>query len=329
MRGRLIARSRSPWAILIVIAISAPVMADEPSAKRFARFRGDDGEAFGLVEGDRIRQIDGDLFGTWKATDKLLPLSAVTLLAPSPRPTQVLALAGNYKSHLGAGDIVTTVTTTTKITTNPQTGKSETESTSKVDTEKPGEIPTKFQMPQLFFKSPSSVIGTGDDIVIPRGTDDVHFEGELVIVIGKQAKNADERKALECILGVTCGNDVSARDWQKNDVQWWRAKGCDTFGPIGPYIVSGINYDDLRLVLRVNGKTMQDERTSQLIQNVPKIVSFVSSHITLHPGDLIFTGTPGKTSAIRPGDKVEVEIEGIGTLTNSVVAASPTAARSK
>jgi 2-keto-4-pentenoate hydratase/2-oxohepta-3-ene-1,7-dioic acid hydratase in catechol pathway len=132
----------------------------------------------------------------------------------------------------------------------------------------------------------------------------------------------NEDEARECILGVTCGNDVSARDWQKNDVQWWRAKGSDTFGPVGPFIVTGHDYDDLRLRLRLNGKVLQEERTSQLIHGVPKIVSFVSQHVTLEPGDLIFTGTPGRTSAIRPGDKVEVEMEGVGTLVNAVTSAS-------
>ena len=102
-------------------------------------------------------------------------------------------------------------------------------------------------------------------------------------------------------------------------MQWWRAKGSDTFGPVGPFIVSGLDYDDLQMRLRLNGKVLQDERTSQLIHSVPAIVSFVSQHVTLHPGDLIFTGTPGRTGAIRPGDKVEVEMEGVGTLVNSVV----------
>jgi 2-keto-4-pentenoate hydratase/2-oxohepta-3-ene-1,7-dioic acid hydratase in catechol pathway len=141
-------------------------------------------------------------------------------------------------------------------------------------------------------------------------------------VIGKQAKNVSAADAPKHIFGVTCGNDVSARDWQKADVQWWRAKGCDTFGPVGPVIATGLDYDNLRMKLRLNGKVLQDESTGQLIHSVPEIVSFVSRHITLHPGDLIFTGTPGRTSAIKPGDRVEVEIEGIGTLTNPVTAVS-------
>jgi 2-keto-4-pentenoate hydratase/2-oxohepta-3-ene-1,7-dioic acid hydratase in catechol pathway len=154
--------------------------------------------------------------------------------------------------------------------------------------------------------------------VIPPGTAVVHHEGELVIVVGKRARNVPPEKALDYVLGVTCGNDVSARDWQKNDVQWWRAKGSDTFGPCGPWVASGINYDDLLLTVRVNGQVKQQQRTSDLIFGVAAIVSFISQHVTLEPGDLIFTGTPGTTTQIRPGDVVEVEIEGVGVLKNPV-----------
>ena len=293
-------------------------LAADGKVTRYARFQVGDTVAYGIVEGDHVRQIDGDLFDKWQATDRRIPLSSVKLLVPSARPTQVLALAGNFKSHLGGGDHVTTVTTTTKVTTNVKSGQTTSTSATTTDSEKPGEIPTKFQVPQLFFKNPSCLIAGGESIVIPSGTNDVHFEAELVIVMGRKARNVGESQARECILGVTCGNDVSARDWQKSDVQWWRAKGCDTFGPVGPVIVSGLDYDNLQMRLRLNGKELQNERTSQLIHSVPKIVSFVSQHVTLHPGDLIFTGTPGRTSAIKPGDTVEVEIEGVGKLVNSV-----------
>jgi 2-keto-4-pentenoate hydratase/2-oxohepta-3-ene-1,7-dioic acid hydratase in catechol pathway len=287
---------------------------------RYARFQVGDTVAYGIVEKDTVRQIDGDLFGSWKPTDRTYPLSSVKLLVPVARWTNVLAMAGNYKSHLGGGAHVTTVTTTTKVTTNVQDGKTTTDSKTTAETEKPGEIPPKFASPQLFHKSASCVIPTGEKIVIPPGTNDVHFEGELVIVIGKKAKNVSEKDARQYILGITCGNDVSARDWQKGDVQWWRAKGSDTFGPTGPFIVSGLDDNNLKLTTRVNGKTLQEDNTGQLIHDVPKIVSFASRHVTLEPGDLIFTGTPGTTSAIKPGDKVEIEIEGIGTLVNSVAA---------
>jgi 2-keto-4-pentenoate hydratase/2-oxohepta-3-ene-1,7-dioic acid hydratase in catechol pathway len=288
-------------------------------AVRYARFQMGDTIAYGIVEGETIRQIDGDLFGTWKPTERTHPLSAVKLLVPC-QPTQVIALAGNYKSHLGGADTITTVTTTTKITTAAATGQTTSDTKTAVETVSPGVVPAKFQIPQPFFKSPSCLVATSADIVIPPGAQEVHYEAELVIVIGKTAKNVSEGDALDYVLGVTCGNDVSERIWQKGDVQWWRAKGSDTFGPVGPWIAAGINYDDLQLTLRHNGEVKQQERTSDFIQNVSQTVSFISRHVTLHPGDLIFTGTPGKTSAIQPGDTVEVELEGVGVLTNGVAA---------
>lgn len=252
---------------------------------KYVRYQVGDVVSYGVVEGDKIVKLDGDLFGKPTRTTTSHALKDVKLLAPT-KPTQVLAMAGNYKSHL-----------------------------------KEAEIPPKFQIVQPFFKSPSCLVPHGADIVIPPGTKEVHFEAELVLVIGKTAKNVPESKALDYVFGVTCGNDVSARDWQKDDVQWWRAKGSDTFGPCGPFLVTGLNPDDLRVQMRVNGQTLQDQRTKDFIHNCAKQVSVVSQHITLHPGDLIFTGTPGKTSAIKPGDVCEVEIEGIGILKNNVTAA--------
>jgi 2-keto-4-pentenoate hydratase/2-oxohepta-3-ene-1,7-dioic acid hydratase in catechol pathway len=314
--------------VLVCSLWALPAAAQTAKVTRYCRFQAGDAIAYGIVEGEQIRRLDGDLFGKWKATDRTYPLSSVKLLVPSARPTQVLALAGNYKSHLGGGNHVTTVTTTTKVTTNAKTGQTTSESATTTESEKPGEVPTKFQIPQVFFKTPSCLVASGENIVIPSGTNEVHYEAELVIVIGRRARNVSEAEAKDYILGVACGNDVSARDWQDNDVQWWRAKGSDTFGPVGPYIVSGVNYDDLRLQLRLNGKTVQDERTSQFIHSVPAQVSFISRHVTLEPGDLIFTGTPGRTAAIKPGDEVVVELEHAGTLVNKVTAA-PSAGRER
>ncbi len=251
---------------------------------KYVRYQMGEAVSYGVVEGDRVIKLDGDLFGKWTKTSTSHSLKDVKLLVPS-KPSQVLALAGNYKSHL-----------------------------------KEEEIPPKFQIVQAFFKSPSCLVPNGANIVIPPGTNEVHFEAELVLVIGKTAKNVPEHQALDYVFGVTCGNDVSARDWQKNDVQWWRAKGSDTFGPCGPFLVTGLNPDDLRVQMRVNGETLQDQRSKDLIHSCAKQVSVISQHITLHPGDLIFTGTPGKTSAIKPGDVCEVEIEGIGVLKNNVTA---------
>lgn len=249
---------------------------------KYLRFQVDDQTSYGILEGDRVRRIDGDLFGSWKKTEMTYPLSEVKILTPT-QPSKVLALAGNYGSHLGAQDLP--------------------------------------EHPELFYKLPSCLIATGENIVIPRATDNVHYEGELVIVVGKRARDVSVGEAKQYVLGVTCGNDVSARDWQHNDVQWWRAKASDTFGPCGPFIASGIDYDDLLLQLRVNGKVKQEQRTSDMVHGVAEAVSWASQHVTLEPGDLIYTGTPGTTEALKPGDVVEVELEGVGVLRNNVVKA--------
>ena len=318
--------------LLLIVVVTAPLAASigidsanaakkkSVTATRYCRFRAGDTVAYGVVEGDRVRQLSGDLFGAWKKTDKTYALDDVKLLVPT-RPTQILALAGNYRSHLVKGEsITTTVTTVTKISTNLKTNKTEESSITTVETLKSGDVPVKLQTPQPFFKSPSSLTANGENIVIPSDAEVVHYEAEMVIVIGKKAKNISRDKALDYVFGVTCGNDVSARVWQKGDVQWWRAKGTDTFSPCGPFIATGLNYDDLLMQLRLNGKVVQKDRTSSMIHAVAGTVSFISRHVTLHPGDLIYTGTTGQTSAIKPGDVVEVELEGVGVLRNPVVA---------
>jgi 2-keto-4-pentenoate hydratase/2-oxohepta-3-ene-1,7-dioic acid hydratase in catechol pathway len=146
-------------------------------------------------------------------------------------------------------------------------------------------------------------------------------------VIGKKCRRISREDALDYVFGVTAGNDVSERIWQNDaelkDVQWWRAKGADTFGPVGPVIVSGIDYGNLLLRLRLNGEVKQEERTDHLIHDIPTIISHISRYVTLYPGDLIFTGTPGQTSSLKPGDVVEVELEGVGVLRNPVVVENP------
>ena len=173
-----------------------------------------------------------------------------------------------------------------------------------------------------FIKLPSSLLPHGGEIVQPADTDPVHYEAEVVVVIGKRARNVSEEAALDHVLGITCGNDISA-PWQKGDVQWWRAKGADTFSPTGPYILSGVDYSRLKMVLKLNGEVRQQASLSDMIHGIPETVSFISRYVTLEPGDLIFTGTPGTTKGMQPGDVVTVEIEGVGVLENRVVAASP------
>jgi 2-keto-4-pentenoate hydratase/2-oxohepta-3-ene-1,7-dioic acid hydratase in catechol pathway len=304
----------------IALSAGAPAGQGEAKAISYVRFQAGRTVAYGIVEGDQVRELAGDLFGTWKKTETVRPLSQVKLLVPC-QPRQVLALAGNYRSHLGGPQTVTTtITTTTKIVTDTKTNKTEHTVATVEETLKSGEVPKKFQIPQVFYKPLGSLTAHGEPIVLPKDSKTVHFEAELVIVIGKECRKVSKDKALDYVFGVTCGNDISERVWQKADVQWWRAKGSDTFGPCGPCIVSGLNYDDLLLQLRLNGKEMQKERTNQFIQSVPETVSFISQYLTLYPGDLIYTGTPGQTSDLKPGDVVEVELEGVGVLRNPVVA---------
>jgi 2-keto-4-pentenoate hydratase/2-oxohepta-3-ene-1,7-dioic acid hydratase in catechol pathway len=186
---------------------------------------------------------------------------------------------------------------------------------------------TPPSVPELFYKPITCLQNPEEPIVIPSDSKNTHYEGELVLVIGKRIRNASPEQARDAIFGVTCGNDVSERDWQggaSKDLQWWRAKGADTFGPAGPAIVRGLDYGKLMLRTRLNGNVVQEQSTSDLLFDAPAIVSFASRYVTLTPGDLIYTGTPGSTRAMKDGDVVEVDIEGIGVLRNPVTQRSRT-----
>ncbi len=275
---------RSLWFVSLIGMLQTPTLAAAASREgnkvtKYVRFEVGGVVAYGIVEGDRVHQLSGDLFGRCKRTDTTYALRDIRILVPST-PSKVLALAGNYRDHLG---------------------------------DRPAP-----EFPEPFFKVPSCLQRHEGSIVLP--TTNVHHEAELVIVIGKRAENVPESKALEYVLGVTCGNDISARDWQQGDRQWWRAKGSDTFGPCGPFIAAGLDYNNLRMELRVNGEVRQKTNTKNQVHNVSQTVSFISKHVTLEPGDLIFTGTTGTTRPLHPGDVVEVEIEGVGVLKNRVVA---------
>jgi len=245
----------------------------------YARFEVQGQSAYGLVDGDTIHELSGRLFDEPKPTGKDFPRGKVKLLAPHI-PSKILAVGLNYKSHLGTR--------------------------------------TAPSNPEIFYKPVSCLQDPDGPIRIPADAGAPHFEGELVIVMGRTARNVSAADAGQYVFGVTCGNDVSERSWQANDRQWWRAKGCDTFGPAGPFIVTGLNYGDLLLQTRVNGATAQSQRTSDLLFDVPTVISFISRFLTLEPGDLIYTGTPGNTFGLKSGDVVEVEIEGVGTLRNPV-----------
>lgn len=246
---------------------------------RYVRYEHQGKTAYGILEGDTIKEIRGGLFGSRTESGVKVKVSAVKLLWPC-EPPKVLAVGLNYRSHLG---------------------------------DRPAP-----KNPELFYKPTSSLLPTGGNIVIPPGAKNVHYEGELVVVMGKKASRISPAQARDTIFGVACGNDVSERDWQKNDLQWWRAKGSDTFASLGPVIVTGLDYMKSRLQTRVNGEVKQSQLISDLIFDPPTVVSFVSHYVTLIPGDVIYTGTPGSTSAMKPGDVVEVEIDGIGILRNPV-----------
>jgi 2-keto-4-pentenoate hydratase/2-oxohepta-3-ene-1,7-dioic acid hydratase in catechol pathway len=250
--------------------------------KKLVRFQHGQTTAYGVLEGDGVQPIDGDLFGSQKPSGANLPLSGVKLLFPV-KPTKIFAVGLNYKSHLGSR--------------------------------------TPPAQPEIFYKPISALQNPGDPIVTPPQSKNMHFEGEIVAVIGQRASRISVDEARAAVLGVTCGNDVSERDWQggpAKDLQWWRAKGSDTFAPLGPCIVTGIDYGNLLLTTKVNGNVVQKQYTSDLLFDIPTVVSFISQWVTLEPGDIIYTGTPGSTSKLNPGDVVEIEIEGIGVLRNPV-----------
>ncbi len=249
---------------------------------QYVRYSIDSTISYGVLDGDAVHQIRGGLFGDRTETGVRHRLAEVKLLHPC-EPGKILAVGLNYKSHLGG---------------RPQPDR-----------------------PEIFYKPVTALLDPGEPIVIPRDAADVHYEGELVIVIGKPARHLTPEQAKDAIFGVTCGNDVSDRNWQHGagkDLQWWRAKGCDTFAPLGPAIAAGIDYSRLLLQTRLNGEVVQRQYTSDLIFDCPAIVSWVSNWVTLLPGDVIYTGTPGSTRRLSPGDTLEVEIESIGTLSNPV-----------
>jgi 2-keto-4-pentenoate hydratase/2-oxohepta-3-ene-1,7-dioic acid hydratase in catechol pathway len=242
---------------------------------KYVRYQNDGTAGYGILDGATVREIRGGLFGAREETGVTHALVEVKLMYPC-EPSKILAVGRNYKSHLG-------------------------------DRQAP-------ERPEMFYKPVSALQHPDDPIVIPQEAANVHFEGELAIVIGPHGT----------IFGVTCGNDVSERDWQNGphkDLQWWRAKGADTFAPLGPAIMTGLDYGNLMLETRLNGEVVQRQSTADLTFDCPAIVSWVGRWVTLVPGDVIYTGTPGSTRAMHPGDVVEVEIEGIGVLRNPVAEA--------
>ena len=237
---------------------------------------------FGFLNGKNLSRIEGDLFDGYTQTGVIDNLSEVKTLFPY-EPRQIFAVGRNYKRHLK-------------------------------DRDQP-------KRPEIFFKPYSSLLNPEDPIILPKDATDVHLEGELVIVIGQKTSRVSINNASEAVYGISCGNDVSERRWQRGpdkDLQWWRAKGSNTFAPFGPVIARVPHFDNLLLKTQLNGTVVQKQRTSDLIFDVPTIISYISHYVTLWPGDIIFTGTPGNTEPLAPGDVVDVEIEDVGILSNPV-----------
>ena len=233
--------------------------------------------SYGVLHDGNVDRLDGAPWNGGVRTGDTDSLDDVTLLAPA-EPSKVIAVGYNYISHR-----------------------------ENMTHEENRPIP---EYPPIFLKLPTTITGPDTDVVYPQDATDLHYEGELVIVIGKTASKVSAADAPDYLFGVTAGNDISERSWQANDLQWFRAKGSDNFGPLGPAIVTGLN-----------GETMQAQSSKDQIHDIYAILSYVSQYVTLFPGDIIFTGTPGSTSAMKPGDIVEIEVEGVGVLRNRIVSA--------
>lgn len=240
--------------------------------------------SYAIVDGEFVRPVLEESYfaGTATVSEEKIPLENVSILAPVT-PSKIVCVGRNYVDHA---------------------------------IELGNRMPDE---PLLFLKAPSSVVGCGDNIVLPEESTQVEHEGELGIVIGRTASRiGKDEDPLTYVMGYTCVNDVTARDLQRRDVQFTRAKSFDTFCPVGPWIETGINPEDLTITTRLNGVVKQHARTSAMAFSVPFIVRYISQMMTLNPGDLIATGTPAGVSKLSEGDEVEVEVEGIGVLMNRV-----------
>lgn len=255
---------------------------------RIARFTTDEDPRFGVVgEADGVQVIaviTGDpLYAGIQLTGERIALDDVRLLAPVLPRSKVIGIGRNYAAHAA---------------------------------ELGNEVPSE---PLVFLKPNTSVVGPGDPILYPDFTDDLQYEGELAVVIGRICKDVPAEDAAKVIHGYTVANDVTARDLQKTDGQWTRAKGSDGFCPLGPWIETDLDVTDLRLTTTVGDRVAQDGSTGQMVVKVPELIAYVSRFMTLLPGDVILTGTPEGVGPMNPGDEVSVTVEGIGTLTNKVV----------
>jgi 2-keto-4-pentenoate hydratase/2-oxohepta-3-ene-1,7-dioic acid hydratase in catechol pathway len=251
---------------------------------RFVRTAAKDRVTWAVVEGDVAYRLDTTPFDAWTRGEALGRLEELALLAPTT-PTKIVCVGRNYPAHAA---------------------------------EHAAEVPTE---PLLFFKPPSSVIGPGVPIVLTPQSEQVEHESELVVVIGRRCRNVSPEETWSHVLGITCGNDVTARDLQRQDSQWTRAKGFDTFCPLGPWLVAGLSEQDvadLEVTCQVNGKVRQRGNTGEKVFSPAQLIAYISAIMTLEPGDAIMTGTPAGVGPLIAGDEVMVEVAGVGILKNPV-----------
>lgn len=236
---------------------------------------------YGWLLDDRVGPLQGDVFGAFQREEANIPREEITLLAPV-QPSKIICVARNYAAHAAEHDAL---------------------------------VP---EIPVLFFKPPSAVIGHDEAIILPPQAERVEQEAELAVVIGKQGRWIAPEEAEEHILGYSIGNDVTERHFQREDMLWTRGKGFDTFAPLGPWIETDFDPSDAMISCRINGEMRQMASTRDMVFEIDRLIAFASSFMTLMPGDVLLTGTPEGVSPLHDGDQIEITIEGIGTLANPV-----------
>jgi 2-keto-4-pentenoate hydratase/2-oxohepta-3-ene-1,7-dioic acid hydratase in catechol pathway len=254
---------------------------------RWLKFTAAGKTSWGLVEGDTVAAVSGDPFGEWQHTPQKHALADVKIELPLiPRTFYCVGL--NYLKHL------------------------------KEAADKAGTVPAVPDRPEIGYRAQNALIAHDEDVVIPASaTEKIHYEGELVVVIGKKAKHLTDRDAMSCVFGYTIGNE---RSWQKADRSLWRSKNADTFKPMGPWIETDVDLDNMETVVRVNGRETNRFRTNEMIFGIVPFIVELTKYFTLWPGDVIWMGTDGASPDLKAGDVVEIDITGIGTLRNKFVA---------
>jgi 2-keto-4-pentenoate hydratase/2-oxohepta-3-ene-1,7-dioic acid hydratase in catechol pathway len=250
---------------------------------KFVRYRTEQETGYGVVVDEMVYRVEGAPWEMEQPGSVVAAVDRVQLLAPC-QPTKIVAVGLNYRAHAA---------------------------------ESGHQVPAE---PVIFLKPPTAVIGPGAAIIYPEHVSEhVDYEAELAVVIGRRARHVHRDEAPAYVWGYTCANDVTARDLQQRDGQWTRSKSCDTFCPLGPWIVPDLDVSDLAISSRVNGVLRQNARTAEMIFRVDELIAFITAVMTLVPGDVILTGTPAGIAPLQPGDRVTVEIEGIGSLSNHIV----------